>query len=159
MDVHHYERNTMSENYPTFPGHAPFQQAPAPKLKSKWRFALPVGLLVGGIIIGSAAAGSAEPKTVEVTKEVPGPERIVEKKVEVRVVPAACTEYITLSEKAFDYSAEAMGYMSDALQAAGRFDTAAISTASEKLKVLNPKMSALTTPVNTAKGECRASAK
>lgn len=135
-----------------------YRMPPAPK-KSRKRFILPAALLVGGIIIGSAAAGSAEPEVRTVTKEVPGPEREVIKEVKVNVptVPESCLTALTLSEQAFDYASESMGYMSDALTAAGNIDPAGIEQASGKLKLITPKLQALAPQVNTAKAECRAS--
>jgi hypothetical protein len=61
-----------------------------------------------------------------------------------------------LSEKAFGLTAEAMGYMSDALTAAGHVDVVALRQANSDLDEVNPKMHALTTPMKSAVSECRA---
>lgn len=128
---------------------------PAPKKKG-WRIRhIAAAYAVGGLILGSALAATAiKPERVE----VPGPERIVNKTVEVDkpVTPAACLTALDLSEEAFGYAAQAMGYMSDALTAASKFDTAAITQANTDLKAVTPKMTALKDPMNAAKSECRA---
>jgi hypothetical protein len=49
--------------------------------------------------------------------------------------------------------------MSDAATAAGNFDVATIEASTAKLKVLNPKISALSGPMQSAVAECRAAAK
>jgi hypothetical protein len=117
-------------------------------------------ILLIGIGIGSGgkdeppAAAPAPAVTVTAT---PAPAPTVTKVVEK--TPAACVKYIELSEQGFSYAGEAMGYMSDALQAAGSFNVAALTAASDKIATVTPKMNALSTPTNAAKAECRAAAK
>lgn len=127
--------------------------------KTKWFPFVATGVLamvVGGFI---GASGQPEP----IVKEVPGPERVVtntvEKKVDVPVTPAACVTALDLSEKGFSISAEAMGYMSDALTAASKFDVASMQRANVNLDALNPKLKAITAPMKAASAECRAAAK
>lgn len=108
---------------------------------------LPLGTLVLGLSLGTM--NRPDPVTVTVEKPV---EKIVEKKV----TPVACLTALDLSEQAFGYAAESMGYMSKALTAAGDMDVAAITQASADLKVVTPKMEALSPRVNAAKAECRA---
>jgi hypothetical protein len=145
------------------PQYTPFYdgtQPPAPKKQAWWK--KPAVLLpIGALLLGTAIGTSNRPAPVEVVKEVPGPERVVTKteKVDVPTTPASCLTALDLSEQAFTYAAESMGYMNEALQAAGKFNTAGIEAAGEKLKVLNPKLTALSPQVNAAKAECRASAK
>jgi hypothetical protein len=109
------------------------------------------------LFIGVAIGASGQPDPVEVVKTVPGPTKTVTKEVEV--TPAACLKALDLSEQGFTLSAEAMGYMSDALTAASQFDTAAIQQANSDLTELNPKIKALTAPMKSAATECRAAAK
>ena len=128
-------------------------QPPAPK-KTPW-FKKPViifpnAALLVGVGIGSTMVPEPEVITVE------GPKQLVEKRIEVKTTPEACLNYITFSEQGFTYSSEAMGYMNEALQAAGKLDAAGITAASGKLDILNPKFAALLTKSNAAKAECRA---
>lgn len=118
-----------------------------------------VGLLIG---VGVGGSGDKKPEAAPspvptVTQTVTATPPTITKTVEV--TPASCLKYVDLSEQAFSYAAEAMGYMSDGLKAAGSFDVAAITAASEKLKTVTPKMNALSPQSNAAKAECKASAK
>lgn len=117
---------------------------------------LPVIALLLGIGIGSGNA----PEPVTVTKEVPGPERIVEKEVEVQVpvTPEACTTYIDLSEQAFSYTSEAMGYMRDAMEGVSVMDVSVVEKATADLQVVQPKIEALSSEVLDAKAACREAA-
>lgn len=128
----------------------------------KERWFLPAVVGAAGLILGMSI-GVTNPKTVEVTKEVPGPERTVqvpgpERIVTKEVVPASCSKYMDLSEQAFSLAGEAMGYMSDGMKAAAIFDVNGIQSANSNLKTVTPKMSALSTPSNQAKADCRAAA-
>lgn len=131
--------------------------SPAPK--TKW-FKKPIVWLpvVAAVVAFAMGSGSTSARTVEVEKRVEVPVekiRTVEKKVEV--TPASCLEALTLSEQAFDYAAEALGYSGEALQAAARLNAPGIQAAKAKMDILNPKMSALAPKVNSAKAQCRAS--
>lgn len=117
------------------------------------------GLLIFGI--GSAAGASgkapaAEPKPAPTVTVTAAP---VEKRIEVVTTPPACLTALTLSEQAFGYAAEALGYSNDALKAASRLDVAGINAAKDKMDVLNPKIATLSPQLNTAKADCRAAAK
>lgn len=127
--------------------------------KAPWFAPVAIGVLA--LLTGVGIGASGTPAPVEVVKEVPGPERTVTKTVtkEVPVTPEACLTALDLSEEGFTYSAEAMGYMSDALTAAGNVDVAAMQQANADLTALNPKITALTAPMKTAAAECRAAAK
>jgi hypothetical protein len=118
---------------------------PAPKKRRAW--IIPVIALALGLIIGGASTAGAKPEPVEVVKEVPGPERTVEKRVEVKVptTPAACLNALTINEQAFTYLSESMDHILSA-------DYAAANRSTERVKALVPKS-------NAAKAECRASAK
>lgn len=105
--------------------------------------------LVGG---GIGAAGKPEP----VTKEVPGPERVVTKTETVEKTPVACLTALDLSEQAIDYAGEALGYTKEAMMAASRLDAAGITAESNKVGALTPKIKAITGPLTAAKAECRA---
>ena len=134
-----------------------------PIYKAKWFIPVAVGAVA--LLIGIAIGASDTPKTVEVVKEVPGPERVVTKevtkevKVDVPVTPASCLTYITLSEEGFGYAGDAMGHLSDALSAASEFNVPAMEAANVKLKAVTPKMNDLAPRSNAAKAECRAAAK
>ncbi len=123
--------------------------------KKPWFPFLVTGVLA--MVIGTAIGASGQPKPV--ITEVPGPERVVTKTVEKEVTPAACLKALDLSEQGFSYAAEAMGYMSDALTAAGNLNVPAMQKANADLAVVSPKMKQLTTPMKTASTECRAAAK
>lgn len=138
------------------------KHAASPVWKRPW-FA-PVAIAAAGLLIGFGIGENAHPRpttpapapTVTVTA-TPTPAPAVTKTVEV--TPEACLTALDLSEQGFTYSAEAMGYMSDALTAAGEFDVAALQKANADLDTLNPKLKALTGPMKTAATECRAAAK
>lgn len=148
----------MTEQYTPTPVPASvYPVDPAPK-KKRW-FKNPLLLIpVGALILGFSAGASTtpEPVTVTETKEVPGPERVVEKEVEVPVTPAACTEYIAVSEEAFGYASEIIGYLGSALTGASDFDVAVVEKAAADMKTVQPKLEAVTPKVNAAKAECAA---
>lgn len=130
--------------------------------KSKVIGASVAGLLIFGIGSAAGASGStpesapAPAPTVTATVTAPAPAPVVKT---VEKTPESCLTALKLGEQAFDYAAESMGYMNEALQAAGRMNVAGLEAANEKLKILNPKMSALSGPANAAKAECRAAQK
>jgi hypothetical protein len=113
------------------------------------RWVKPAALAAGAALLFGlgAAATPTKTETVEVEKvvekrvDVPGPERIVTKTVTQDVTPAECKTYITLSEQAFDISAEAMGR-------AARLDAAGVNAQTAKLKAISPDLLA-------AKSACR----
>ncbi|WP_248760987.1 hypothetical protein [Pseudarthrobacter sp. SSS035] len=105
------------------------------------------GLQVAGafgalLITFGIGAGSTSAKTVEV-------ERVVE------VTPAACQRYIDLSEQVLGYASEGLGYSSDAMEAAARFNISGIEASTAKLDTLALKVEALSPQVIAAKAECR----
>ena len=118
--------------------------------------ALGVGMLLVGVGIGSSGkdkpAEAAPAPAVTVTASA-SPAPTVTKTAEV--TPKSCLEALDLSERGFTLSAEAMGIMSDALTAAGRFDVAALQKANADLEALNPKLSVLTAPMKQAAFDCR----
>jgi len=142
------------------PGH--MNQPKTPLWNRKWfpYATLGVAALLVGIGIGGSGKAKAEPSApapaVTVTA-TPTPAPTVTKTVEV--APASCLKALDLSEQGFSYAAEAMGYMGDALQAAGAFDVASLTKANEEIKVVTPKLKALTSPMKSASAECRAAAK
>jgi hypothetical protein len=123
-------------------------------LEKKWFIPAVCGALA--LIVG-IGIGSGGQKTEYV--DVPGAERVVTKEVEKEVTPQACLTALDLSEEGFGYSAEAMGYMSDALTAAGNIDVAGLQEANADLEKVSPKMKALTTPMKENAAKCRAAAK
>jgi hypothetical protein len=140
------------------PGVPPQWNPPTTPPKKKQWFKNPLLLIPVGTLLLGLSIGGAKTETVEVTKEIPGPERTVTKEVKVNVptTPAACIEALSLYEQVVDYSGEALGYSNDALQAAARLDAAGIEAAGSKMKSLTPKLQAMTPKVNAAKAECRA---
>lgn len=112
-----------------------------------------------GIVLGSAiTASTLKPETVTVTKEVPGPERVVTKTetVEKEVTPNACLTALDMSEQAIGYASDALGYSQDAVLAASKLDADGINAQKDKMDALMPKLKALTEPLQSAKAECRA---
>jgi hypothetical protein len=156
---------TITKNWgrmSTYYGPSPLPPEAKPsKPKGAWWKKPIVWLPVAALLLGGAIGASGQPDPVEVVKEVPGPERVVTKTVDkpVEVTPEACLKALDLSEQGFSYSAEAMGYMSDALTAASKFDVAAMQKANADLEGVSPKMKELTTPMRSAATECRAAAK
>lgn len=135
------DRHSPDYEFRPFPGSPP---ANAPKRKG-WRIRhIAAAYAVGGLILGSALASAAvKPERVEVTKEVPGPERTVTKevKVEVPVTPAACITALDLNEQAFSGLAESMRLVTEGDYAGAKANT-------DKVSLLVPR-------VNAAKAECR----
>ena len=121
------------------------------------------GVLLFGIIIGSCGASggtettSTPAPTETETVEVPGPERVVEKEVEVPVTPDSCLEALDLAEQGFDLASQTISIMNDALQAAANLNVAGIESATAQLEVLQPELESIVGPMNEAKAECRAS--
>ena len=150
---------TPSPN-PTPPPYNPQPQPPAyygpplqPPVKKKRKWILPVGMLVGGLILGSTAGAS----------QVPDP--IVETKTETKTVtetkevtPKECLKALDLYEELVGYSTEALGYTKEAMLAASKLDAAGIRAENDKMTELKPKIQAVTDPLLTAKSTCRASA-
>lgn len=127
----------------------PFDQeqgGPRRRPKSK-KPILPALLLAGGLIVG-VGIGSAKPaevREVTVTKEVPGPERVVEKSVPgptVEVVPKECLT-------ALDHADAGFGMFSEFLTAIQANDLPGATASTDELGALAPKY-------NTAKTACRA---
>lgn len=131
-------------------------------VKTKWFpfVATGVGALALGVLIGASGqpepAAAPLPPALTVTAS-PTPAPTVTKTVEV--APASCLKALDLSEQGFSYAAEAMGYMGDALTAAGDFNVAGLTKANEDIAVVSPKLKALTSPMKSASAECRAAAK
>lgn len=147
------DRHSPDYEFRPFPGSPP---ANAPQKKKRW-FKNPLLLIpVAALIVGFSAGASTTPEPVTVTTEVPGPERTVTKEVEKLVTPAACTEYIAVSEEAFGYASEIIGYLGSALSGAADFDTAMVEKAAVDMEVVMPKLEALTPKVNATKAECAA---
>jgi hypothetical protein len=129
-----------------------------PLMQRRWVpfAAVGVGMLLVGIGLGSSGRGAAPdaaPAPATTVTASPSPAPTVTKSVEV--TPKSCLEALTLSEQGFTLSAEAMGYMNDALQAAGRFDVPGLQKANVDLEALNPKLTALTAPMKQAAFDCR----
>lgn len=128
------------------PAPFPDHMRPAPQKKQQW-FKKPIvwgpalALLLG---VGIGTGNKPEPERIEVTKEVPGPERTVTKteKVEVPVTPTACLTALDLNEEAFTGLAKSMQLVMDADYAGA--------------KANNTTVAALVPKVNAAKAECRA---
>jgi hypothetical protein len=135
----------------------PAPQSEAPK-KKRW-FTRPVVVLpIATLVLGLGLGMNNRPDPVTITNTVEKPvDRII--KQDVKVTPVACLTALDLAEQGFTYSAEALGYTNEALQAASRLNVAGVNAATEKMKVLNPKISAMTGPMTAAKAQCRASAK
>jgi hypothetical protein len=157
------EQNTTTNHvYPGLNDWPPSENARPPKAPKKKWFRRPAVLLtvfgLGCALVGGGIGASGKPEPVTVTKEVPGPERVVTKTEtkEVEVTPQSCLTALDLAEQGFDYASEAMGYMSAAMTAAGNIDLAGVQQASADLKTVTPKMEALAPKANAAKAECRA---
>lgn len=139
-------------NYPPMP-----TQAPAKKPSKLKRFGLPVGLLLLGLIIGGVSGASAVPEPVEVVKEVPGPERIVNKTVEKPVTPQTCKTALDLAGQIMTISAEALGYSNDAVQAAARIDASGIMLARTNMDAVTVRLKEIGPKYLSARDSCNAS--
>ena len=147
----------MSQHFTTPPA-VTTDPLPLPEhMKSKPRrwFTKPVVILpVAALVLGLGLGTANRPAPVQ----VPGPERIVThtEKVNVPTTPAECLKALDLYDQVVTLSGEAMGYMNDALQAAGKLDPAGITAASTKLGPVTEKTKALTDPLIAARTTCRA---
>ena len=129
--------------------------APGPKPKPWWKKAvviLPVATLVLGLGLGTMN----RPDPVQ----VPGPERIVNHEVEkrVEVTPQSCLTALDLSAEGFSYAGDIIGYLNDAVQAAGRLNVEGLEKANANMEVVSPKFDALVPKAKAANAECRAAA-
>jgi hypothetical protein len=127
-----------------------------PPAKRPWYKRAAVLLPAGALLLGLGVGSAVQPKPETITKEVPGPERVVTKTETVEKTPVACLTALDLSEQAIDYAGEALGYTKEAMMAASRLDAAGITAESNKVGALTPKIKAITGPLTAAKAECRA---
>lgn len=131
-------------------------QAPKPKPKRAWLLPL---LVVAGILAGfGVGAAKPAPDPVTITKEVPV-DKIVEKRVEVPVTPAACGDYIEASAKVNDISSTVVGLLSDTLSAAADLDAAKIRANNAKVDAETAKLKDITPEFQSTRDECKASLK
>lgn len=143
---------TQHTTYPQMPSQAP-KPPKASKLK---RFGLPTGLLLLGLIIGGASGASAVPEPVEVVKEVPGPERVVEKKVNVPVTPQTCRDAITHGEAVIQSSSRVAGIFSEIIDAVRAMDSAAIIALNPKIDTETAILNEIRPKYQAARDACRA---
>lgn len=134
-------------NFTTIPA-AP--TTPAPKARKRWvkPTAIAAGALIVGMMIGGS--GKSEPQTVE----VPGPERVVTKTVEVERTPTACATAFSKAEEVISVSGTTIELLSDALQAAGRFDIAAMEGTPAKIDAQTAKITKIAPDYRAAKDSC-----
>jgi hypothetical protein len=142
------------------------RQPKEPLWKRKWVpfAAVGFGMLLVGVGIGSSGKGKpadAAPAPAVTVTASPSPAPTVTKEVTktVEVTPASCLEALDLSEQGFTLAAEAMGYMSDGMTAAGNLDITGLTKANANLEKVNPKLSLLTQPMKKAAADCKAGAK
>lgn len=142
---------------PREPGASRAKRSTEPLWKRKWVpfAAVGLGMLLVGIGIGGSGKAEAVPAPAATVTASPSPAPTVTKSVEVPVTPKSCLEALNLSEQGFTLAAEAMGYMSDGMTAAGNLDIAALQKANADLEKVNPKISLLTQPMKQAAFECR----
>ncbi|WP_284977605.1 hypothetical protein [Arthrobacter sp. fls2-241-R2A-200] len=127
----------------------PRQPAPmGPKSKSRKQFILPAALLVGGLLIGGGIGYANRPAPVVE----------VQTKTETKsVTPATCIDALTQADLLLLNDADMVGYMSDALKAAGSFNTAGIQAASASMAPVNARQKDLLPKYTSAKQSCQAS--
>ncbi|MGX1163474.1 hypothetical protein FBY31_4403 [Arthrobacter sp. SLBN-100] len=124
-----------------------------PFIKTGLKVAGAVGALVLTFGIG---AQSTSAKTVEIEKVVEKPvDRVVTKTVEKEVTPQTCLDFIRLADEAFGYASDAEGYGREAIQAAGKRDTAGLQAYIDRMDILTPKLTALVGPINTNRIACK----
>lgn len=130
---------------------------PKPPKKSKKRFILPLALLVGGMIIGSASAASVKPEPVvqvkEVTKEVP-----VEKIVTKQVTPPSCIEALDLASKAVTTLAKIGPLAGRGIMAASAGNPTELNAVTSEVKAVNAEIDEQNPALGAASSACRASA-
>jgi len=97
-----------------------------------WGFVAVLALAIGGAVgYGLASGGSSTDASV-------------------------CLEFIDASEKALDYSVEALGYASDGMMAGANFDIQAIERSTDKLYTLSDEIDAHAPTFQSTRDECRA---
>jgi hypothetical protein len=141
------------ESMPPLPPVPP--QHAVPKKTPFWKRPL---LWVLAALLFGIAVGAGDPRTVEVTKEVPV-EKIVEKEVEVAVptTPEACTDALDYASVIFTMNAEAIGVMQNMLKHAVALDAAGMDADTAELDKLTQNLGKIKTPYQSAVEQCRAS--
>jgi hypothetical protein len=155
---------TQPQYAPTTYGFPPQQQPPRRvKGKSRKRWILPVVCLVGGIILGSAGAASSRPSVSEAapapTPTVTATATVTAEPIIKEVTPQACIDALDIAAEAIGLFSTYPGMASEAVQAAGTFDTEGLNTVTEKLQTFNGKLDKLTPKIGPPTRECRALAK
>lgn len=121
---------------------------------------IPVAALLIGVGIGNSAAGGVPEARVETkieTREVEVPvEKIVEKKVDVPVTPAACIAALDEAEALNQINIEAFGVVADMFDAASSFDVSGMNAGSAELDALQPKVASKVADYNEEATACRA---
>jgi hypothetical protein len=134
------------------------------KPKRRWLWpAATVGALFLGVAVGGAGAGGETPEP-EVRTET----ETVTETVEVAVVPAECLAalddadgLLAIASEFATQTSTAMGIARDAVLAAGTFDVAGLTDATDRLLVVTDEINALTAEVQvstyaTNRDSCRA---
>lgn len=120
-----------------------------------------IGLIAGlfGVTVGvsSASLTPAEPEVRTMTKEIPGPERIVTKEVKVEVTPQSCKDAIGYARDGFDLSSRSMSVVVDFLEATSTFDVDEMQSGPGRLQSLNAELRELTPLFQVTSGLCEAS--
>lgn len=116
-----------------------------PRTRKRWtRFLWPAVALIIGLGVGANTAQAPPPQTIEKVVNVPGPERVVEKKVPgptVEIVPKECLS-------ALDYADQGFTTFAGILQSLLDGDVSAMDAGNAKVRALAPKY-------NLVKAACR----
>jgi hypothetical protein len=128
--------------------HMPSQPAQVePKGKGRKRFILPAALLLGGLLVGGGIGYANRPAPVVE----------VQTKTETKAVtPAACIDAFTQADSLLLNDADMVSYLSDALKAAGSFDTAGIQAANRNMAPVSARQKDLLPKYTSAKESCEA---
>lgn len=132
---------------PAQPEEPPMIAAGPVQQKPKRKFAIVV-IIAAALLLGGAVGAAAKPPEEKIITET--------KTVTEYRTPAACTEGFDLAEQVFASSSTAMGYMSDAMQAAGRLDLATIKAAPAKIDVETRNVQNIAPKYRAAKEACLA---
>lgn len=127
----------------------------APKKPSKLkRFGLPVGLLLLGLVIGTASGAAAKPEPVV---EVQVQEKIVEKRVEVPRTPQSCLTAIDKGEAVIQSAGRVAGIFGQIIDAVKTMDAATIYKLNPKLDAETEILNGIKPQYQSARDACRAS--
>lgn len=155
MNIENAEQTAYQHSYGQMGPVAPQPAPEQPKRRRKPNWFLPAGLAVAGLVLGFGAGVGAKPEPVTI-------EKVVEKEVEVEVIkevtPASCIEALDVVTEAIELFTTYPAMASEAVRAAGTFDTPGLNAVTKKIETFNSDLDEITPRIGTPVSECRAAA-